>query len=97
MAPTKVTPAKVTPAKVTPSKVTPSKVKAPVTGVVPDPVEELQMGALSVTVKATHECSKCKKTYKNDGVWFQNHVEKCGTLGYVDPDDTVSENGTGLG
>ncbi len=93
--PAKVTPAKATlPSKVTPAKVTPAKV-APlelvkrVFGLVPDPVDELQIGALSVTVKATNQCPTCKKTYKKAGVWYQHHLENCGNPDY---DDTFSEN-----
>ena len=88
--------AKEKPVKEKPAKATPTKVSSAFL-ILPDPVDELKMDALTVAVKATYQCPKCKKTYKKDGACLQTHIEKCGTLGYVDPDDTISDGGTGMG
>ncbi len=94
-------PAKAPPAKAPPAKVLPLHVEA--LGLVPDAVDELPLGALTVTdnAKTLGECENCKKKYKNEGAWYQLHIEGCGKVGHVDPpdenDDTLSDGGTGMG
>jgi hypothetical protein len=85
------------PAEAPPAEVLPLHVAA--LGLVHNPVDELKMDALTVTdnAKPFGECEKCKKKFKIEGKCYQKHYDNCGKVGYVDPDDTISEGGTGMG